>query len=487
MTTIRSSPTEPGSVSTSRRDRVFRGSAFTFGAYVAGSVLRLVSNLILAKLLFPEAFALVALAGIVTQGLKMFSEIGIGPSIIRSTRVDGAFLNTAWTVQVLRGWGLFFAACLLAVPFASFYEMPVLLWIIPASAFPSAVSGFNSTSLFTQNRQLHLGMITAIGLSESIVKLIVTLVWAIFDPSVWALLGGVIVSRIWYTITTHIALPPRPHRFQWERRAFGELVAFGFWIFLSTAVTFFAGQSDRLLLGKLIPLDLLGVYSISYMFSRLPLEVCTAVASSVLFPALASIARERPERLRETMTRIRRVLLTLGAAGTIGLMVTAPWFFHFAYDERYAAAVWLAPIMALVAWFSLLQAATDRVLLAIGDTRSMFVSNLLNFIVTVAGGLYAFHLFGIIGFIAAYGAGNVVGHMIIVIAAARRGLLTIRQDVAYTAIVLVAAIVGCWWPAAWSMDVRTNEGLLRLVAQSVVAVVATSTAAYVLWRAVLRR
>lgn len=460
---------------TSSRDhgRIVRATVWTLIAYVLSNALRLISNLILARLLFPEAFALLALASILTQGLKMFSDIGIGPSIIQSARGnDPEFQNTAWTMQIIRGVWLFVAACGLTYPFALFYNTPALLWVIPVAAFPSAISGFNSTTLFTMNRQLTMGKLAMLQLGESIVKLIVTVVWAIVHPSVWAILGGVIVSRVFYTAASHWLLPTRRHRLTWNSDAARELLRFGGWVFLSTAVTFFAQQVDRLMLGKLIPLELLGVYSIALMFSRLPLDICSTVTGQVLFPVLASITRTDPGRMKKAITESRRIILTIGAAVTVALMTASPWFFYLAYDQRYQEAIWITPFLGGTLWFGILQASCDRALLAFGDTRSLFLSNLMNFIVTVTACLVGFHAFGMPGFIGGVGLGNLVGHVVIALRLAMKKLLKVHQDLMYTAAVAAAGIIGVWLPESLSMNLSDTEGLVRLVWQGSLTLIA---------------
>lgn len=482
---VRSGPPPAAVEKTAGRGLVLRATAWTVGSHVTGNVLRLVSNLILARLLFPEAFALLALAAILTQGLKMFSDIGIGPSIIQSTRGnDPNFLDTAWTMQVIRGAWLFVAACGLAYPFAQLYQAPSLLWIVPVAAFPSIISGFNSTSLFTANRQLAMGRIALLDFGESMVKLAVTVAWALIHPSVWAILGGVIVSRIFYTAASHLVLPRRRHRLIWNRDAAGELIRFGGWVFLSTAVTFFGQQADRLMLGKLIPLGLLGVYSIALMFSRLPLEICSTVTEKVLFPTLASVARTEPARMAEVLLRTRRTLLTIGGAVTVAFMAWSPWFFRLAYDERYASAVWMAPLMGAAMWFGILQSSSDRALLALGDTRSLFLSNLANFGVTVGACLIGFYGWGMPGFIVGFGLGNLAGHLVIVVALFRRRLVRVSQDLAYTGAVALAGAVGVWMPSTWSMDLASREGIARAVVQAVIGAAAGLVAGRTLLRAV---
>ncbi len=455
------------------KERVLRATAWTVGSYVAGTVLRLASNLILARLLFPEAFALLALAAILSQGLKMFSDIGIGPSIIQSLRgEDPQFLNTAWTMQVMRGVWLFVAACGFAYPFAHFYGEPDLLWIVPVAGLQPLISGFNSTALFTANRQLEMGRIAIVTLGESLVKLFVTVVWALLHPSVWAILGGVLVSQICYTIATHLLFPSHRHRLTWNREAVRELIRFGGWVFLSTAVTFFGQQADRLMLGKLVPLSMLGVYSIALMFSRLPIEICGAVTEKVMFPALAGIARTNPASMADVLLRTRRTLLTIGAAATVGFMAVSPWFFYLAYDQRYADAVWMAPLICFAMWFGILQGSTDRALLALGDTRSLFRSNLANFVVTVAACLAGFHFWGMPGFIAGFGLGNFAGHLVIVAALVRLRMLKVSQDLRYTLAVVVVGIAGVWLPSSWTMDLATRDGQLRLATQVLLGAVA---------------
>ena len=97
--------------------RFMRSSVFTLGGYGLGQALRLLSNLLLTRLLFPEAFGMMALVAVIMQGLAMFSDVGVSPAIMRSSRGDDQrFLDTAWTIQVIRGGVLWLFACLIAIP-----------------------------------------------------------------------------------------------------------------------------------------------------------------------------------------------------------------------------------------------------------------------------------------------------------------------------------------------------------------------------------
>jgi O-antigen/teichoic acid export membrane protein len=102
-----------------------RGAVWTIASYGTSQILRFGSNLILTRLLIPDVFGLMALVYVFISGLHLFSDIGIGTSIIQNKRGDDpVFLNTAWTMQVIRGVGLWICSLLIAWPVAAFYAKP---------------------------------------------------------------------------------------------------------------------------------------------------------------------------------------------------------------------------------------------------------------------------------------------------------------------------------------------------------------------------
>ena len=112
------------------------------------------------------------------QGLILFSDIGIKPSIIRSPRGDDpTFFNTAWTLQVIRGFGLWIGCCLIAWPVSQFYDNEQLVWLLPTVGLTTIISGFNSTSLPTLNRKLEIGKITVLDLGIQILALSIMIIY----------------------------------------------------------------------------------------------------------------------------------------------------------------------------------------------------------------------------------------------------------------------------------------------------------------------
>lgn len=151
-----------------------RGAVWTIASYGLSQVLRLGSNLILTRLLVPEMFGLMSLVYVFITALHLFSDLGIGTSLIQNKRGEEPdFLNTAWTLQVCRGVILWFCTLLLAWPIAHLYQQPQFLWLIPVVGLGTVISGFNSTSVFTLNRNMAFGQLAIFELSGQLIGIVV--------------------------------------------------------------------------------------------------------------------------------------------------------------------------------------------------------------------------------------------------------------------------------------------------------------------------
>jgi O-antigen/teichoic acid export membrane protein len=481
MSTTLSIAAEPGDdVAPPLRARAVRGAMWTMGGAAAGQFIRLGGNLVLAWLLFREAFGLMALVAVFMQGLEMLSDLGIGPSIIQNRRGDETvFLNTAWTIQVIRGIALWVCACILAWPLAALYagNDPAawqLTAILPVAGLSAVAAGFLSTNWYTLNRHLLIGRLTLVQLVSHLAGVAMMIGWALVHRSVWALVVGGVVMTTTKTILSHVWLPVSVdggragirNRFSWDGQSFHAIFHFGKWVFVSSAVTFVALQADRLLLGALVPLALLGVYSFGFGLSMMALEIVTHLGTVVLFPALAQHGRSRRADLRHKLRMARGALLQVAAFIVLGVVLIAPMFFQLLYPVEFHDAGWIAQLLSATVWIALLAATADRALLAIGDTRSLAASNMANLVVAVPAALGGFHQFGLPGFILGYAAGRLAALVVIHIALRRAGLSVAMQDVKFT--LLLAALAGVGIAAmaraaAWSADAGVAGPLIAQV------------------------
>lgn len=355
------------------RRRAIRGSLLEFAGFGAAQVLRLGSNLIMTRLLFPEAFGLMALVYILIAGLELLSDVGLQASVVQNPRGDDErFLNTAWTIQLLRGAVLAALAAALAWPMALLYEEPQLRSLMPVAALGLAIAGGNSMSLLLLRRRLAIGKLTAIELSTQVASTATMIVWAWLHPTVWALVAASLVAATGRLVASHaIREAPLP-RLVWDREAAASLYHFGKWIFGSSALHFLARQADRLLLGRFVGMAGLGVYSIAVFLSEAFADVVTRLTHGVLFPALSEVGRSDRARVAEVFYRARLPLDAGFQTAMGGLTVAGSLVVGWLYDARYADAGWILQALAVrVAMYSALT-PVETCLFAIGHTRYGF-------------------------------------------------------------------------------------------------------------------
>ena len=419
-----------------------RGTIWTVVGYGTSQLLRFGSNLILTRLLFPKLFGLMALVNIVIIGLHLFSDIGFGPSIIQNKRGDDPdFLNTAWTLQVIRGFSLWFCSVLLAWPIANFYGEPQLLWLIPIVSLTTIINGLNSTAVFTLYRHMAIGQLAIFELGGQIIALIVMIVWAWFSPTIWALVIGSFVSDLVRLVWSYRLIPGLSNRFTWDQKAINDLFSFGRWIFVSTALTFLATQADRLILGKLISLEMLGVYGIAFVLSDLPRQVIAALGGKVIFPAVSKLVHLPRETFRAKFLQNRQYILIPLILGLTVLVSFGDLLILALYDKRYIQAAWMLPILALGTWPTGLFQTLNSCLLAIGKPKYEAYGNFLKCLTICIGLPLGFSLMGIEGCVIVIALDDLPLYGVVAYGLWREGLSSVRQDINATAMLLTVLTV----------------------------------------------
>ncbi|EEW26708.1 oligosaccharide flippase family protein [Rhodobacter ferrooxidans] len=430
--------------------RVLRGSAITAGSYAVAQVLRLASNLILTRLLFPEAFGMMALVSVFLVGLAMFSDVGIGPAIAQNRRGDDPdFLDTAWTIQVARGAALWLGTCAIAWPVAQLYSAPMLLQLLPAAGLTLLIAGFNPTSIDTANRHLRLGRVTALDLASQIIGIVAMVALAFALRSVWALVLGAIAGSLAKLVLMRLYLPGQRNRLRWDASAGQELIRFGKWIFLSTACGFLLAQGDKAILGAYLPLDQLGVYNIGWFLASFPVLLGGAVTSRVLIP----LYRDHPPGASpENFARLRRLRfgLTGGLLALLAVMAFAGVpLVGVLYDDRYARAGAIVVAIACVQMPAVIGMSYDQSALAAGDSRNYFLLIAAKATVQTLAFLAGAQAGGLAGALAAQGLALAAVHPGIIWLARRHGAWDGLHDALFGA--LAAALIGLALWVNWAV------------------------------------
>jgi len=425
--------------------KAIRATFWTVVDYGCSMTLRVVNSLVLTRLLMPESFGLMTLVTTLVVGISLISDIGLGPSVIQNPRGDEpALLNTVWTLQVLRGLGIFVVSLILAWPMSLIYHEPRLLALLPALGINIVISSFNSTNLLSMSRHMGVRRIFLLDIATQIFTLAVTAGCALMYRSVWALVIGTILSSAFRLGLSYYRrlIPGIRNSFCWDRESLHGLAHFGKWILMSTAFFFFASQADRLILGRLISFTMLGVYGIAYSVSDIPRAVIYAFSNRVGFPFIAKMVHLPIAEFRKVFLQYRLRALLVGAV-MLSLMVhLGGVLVTMMYDRRYHEASWMVPVLALGLWHTMLYATTMPALLSLGKSKYQAFGNAAYCISVVIAIPLAFHFFGMFGAVIAVAAGDLPFYFVLMAAASREGVSTWRQDLQATGVFLLLLGLG---------------------------------------------
>jgi O-antigen/teichoic acid export membrane protein len=435
-----------------------KGVAWTIASYGSSQILRFASNLILTRLLLPELFGLVGLAYVFIVGINLFSDIGLGPSIIQNKRgEDPQFLNTAWTMQVIRSFCVWICLIVITKPVASFYGDDRLLWLIPVIGINSLIGGFNSTATSSLNRQMAVKKVVIFELGIQIISTTVMIVWAWFDRSIWAIVAGGFTNTLVELVWSHFLIPGKSNRFAWDKEAAKEIFSYGKWIFLSTALFFLCSQADRLILGKIFTLTMLGIYGIAFSLGDMPRQVIIAISGRVIFPSISLMAELPREELRAKILNNRKLILIPLAVGLAIFVSFGDQLILTLYRKEYDAASWMMPILALGIWHTTLYNIMGSCLLAVGKSQYQAMGNLLTFVNLCITIPLAYHLKGNLGAVIAIALGDLPTYAVINYGLWRERLTCFGQDIQLTGLFLAVLLTLIWCRVAFSWGLPIDK------------------------------
>jgi O-antigen/teichoic acid export membrane protein len=382
-------------VKKSLRQRAFNAGGWTIGGHVSSQVLRLGGNLVLTRLLFPEAFGLMSIVQSVIFGLVMLSDIGIVTSIIHNKRgTEAIFVNTAWTMRVIQSVIIWLLLCLLSPFVAAFYAQPLLTIMLPVVGIGSVLGGLVSTKMALMNRSLALKKLVLIEIGSQVIGLLVMILWAWINRSIWSLVWGGLIGSFVKMAASHLWLEGAHNKFAWDRDSVKELFGFGQWMLVSSILTFLSGEGNKLLLGKLLGVKLLAFYTLASTMSLVFLQIAQQVNSKVLFPAYSEVVRERPERLREVAARSRLFLIIPGWLIALFFLIWGDNFMWLLYDQRYAESGNMLRVLAIGALITAVDNSYNGLLWARGMVRTSTVVLAVLIIFQMTGMFVGYHFLG---------------------------------------------------------------------------------------------
>ncbi|MGI9508206.1 MAG: oligosaccharide flippase family protein, partial [Geminicoccaceae bacterium] len=269
----------------------------------------LINMMILARLLVPEDFGLIAMAAIFVGALEIFSEFSFDVALIKKQSAGRADYDTAWTLSIIRGVAVAVILIAIAQPASALFEEPRLAPVVAALSLSPLLLGFQNIGVVDFRKTLDFKKDFVFMAGAKVVAVVVSIGLAIIWRNYWALVGGMVAGKVWRLGASYAMHPYRPRL---SLASWRELFAFTKWLLLHNILMFFRNRADRLVIGKMLGAATLGVYTLAYDLANLATTELMAPIRRALLPGYAKLAGQS-ERLRAAFVDVFGLTLWIGA------------------------------------------------------------------------------------------------------------------------------------------------------------------------------
>jgi lipopolysaccharide exporter len=295
----------------------------------------LVRTMILARILAPGDFGLMAIVMSVLAVLSSLTDIGIQQSIIRHPEGNKKeYLNVAWWIQVARAAGLFIAAFLIAPAICRFYSKPELLNLLRVSFLVVVFSGLTSPRLYLLDKEFKFTKALCLMQGSSLLGTAVAIILAFYMRSVWILVIAQLVQSGVQCLLSNILCPFRP-MLKIDREYLKDVLNFGRGMAGLSFLTIIAMQTDVFVMGKLLPSKQVGMYALALSLAQQPMLLFARTIGRVLFPAFAEKQNDK-KALCSAVVRILKGILLFGVPLAVLAALGAETILSVIYGAQYS-------------------------------------------------------------------------------------------------------------------------------------------------------
>jgi O-antigen/teichoic acid export membrane protein len=377
--------------------RLAQGVLWTASTRIVANAIALASTLVLARLLTPTDFGLVAIATTAFVIIGALTEMSLAAALIQHPAPDRTHFDTAFTLNAMRASLIAGILALAAHPIAAFYQDERLVAVIFAFCATTALTGFTNPKLVEFNRQLSFKQDFFASVPPKLIGFIAGLWVAIVYKSYWALVIGSVAGQVTGFVVSYALIPYLP-RFSLAHAR--ELFSFSIWLVLSTAISTFSYRSDQLIMGRVLGAHDLGHYDVGNNLARLPVQESTAPIAAVLFPAFSRLQTE-PARLRAAFLRAQRLLVAVGLPVGVGFALVAQPLVTLALGPQWGQAAIVVQALSGVLALQSLSAPFSGVAMALKQTRLVFVRDLIFFCIRMPSIVIGLFTGGFVGLVLA--------------------------------------------------------------------------------------
>jgi lipopolysaccharide exporter len=348
------------------RSKMARGAAWMVAFKGVERMLGLVSTLVLARLLAPADFGVVAMATSLMAMLELFSAFGLDAALIQRTNATRTHYDTAWTLNICAGAVIAILMLALAWPMSLYFREPRATGAIAVLAAAAIVIGLENIGVIAFRKEMNFRKEFVYLACKRVGGLIATVSLALWLRSYWALVFGNLIGRVVGVILSFALHPYRPRL---SLRAVGDFFHFSKWLVLQNGLGFLRDRSADFVIGRMAGPHTLGVFTLSSEISSMPGSELVAPINRAVFPAYAAIAHD-PAAMRREYLSVMSVIMMIATPAVAGVALTAPLIVALLLGPKWIEA---SDVIAVLAFFGIarvLQSNAYAAFLAMGKPQT---------------------------------------------------------------------------------------------------------------------
>jgi O-antigen/teichoic acid export membrane protein len=381
------------------RQRTLAGLGWSGATQILGLVFQFAFSVVLARLLGPAEFGLMAMILVFTGFASILADLGLGAFIIQKPLVTDAHLNSAFWLSVAVGGFLTILFGIVAPLVASFYDQPQLRVLTVVVAFNFLLGSLSVVQSALLSKSIDFRTRFWIESVSTIVSGIAALVLALSDAGVWSLVGQLLVLTTARTLMMWWRSPWRPAR-AFEPAAAWELLRFGRHLLASNAVIYWENNLDKVVIGRVIGDASLGIYNLSERLIRIPSTNVTGFAGAVMFPALSAMHGDA-DSVKRVYLLSNRLIALVTFPMMAGLGVLAEPVILFLLGDKWRSAIGIVQLLCMAGMAQSVYTTASWIYMSRGRPDIGLRLSIYALLARVAGVLVGVH-WGILGIAWAY-------------------------------------------------------------------------------------
>jgi len=360
--------------------------------------LGLISTIVLARLLLPQDFGIVAMATSVIALLELLSAFNLDAALIQRHDASEDHFHAAWTLNFLGACGVAALLVIWAWPLSVYYREPRLTAVMFALAASTLIQGLENVGTVNFRKNLEFKREFRFLALKRVLPFFVTVPLAFWLRNYWALVAGVVVGRVGGVTASYVLHPFRP-RLSLIRVM--DLMHFSKWMLLHNLITFLKDRSSSFVIGRLSGLNGVGLFSVATEIASLPSTELIAPINRALLPIYAKLAKDPPALAKEFLSAMGTIAL-IGVPAVAGVAITAPNVVILLLGAKWLEAIPLLQILAFFGITQVLQTNAFAAFIALGKTRPFVLINSCHVAVLLLALIALTGPFGVIGAAWAY-------------------------------------------------------------------------------------